>query len=183
MPFLTTPLRDLLIFEPRVFGDSRGNFFESYNERVFREEGIDCHFVQDNQAISTRGVLRGMHLQTGQHAQTKLVRVVEGEVFDAVIDLRPESPTYMKWHGIYLSAENNRQLFVPRGFAHGYLVTSDRAVFQYKCDNFYAPESEFGIQYNDPSIGIQWPVAPEGYLLADRDYKWPALTSKPEPLL
>ena len=172
MPFISTPIAGLLVFEPRIFEDSRGYFFESYNAEVFREAGIDTVFVQDNQAASTRGVLRGMHYQLGEAAQAKLVRVIEGEVFDVAVDMREGSPTYGQYFGELLSGANQRQLFVPRGFAHGYLVTSERAVFAYKCDNFYAPEAEAGLCYNDPAIGINWPEVPGGYILSDRDLAW-----------
>lgn len=170
--FTTTPIPGLLLFEPKVFGDERGYFFESYNEKTFREAGIDCNFVQDNQAKSTKGVLRGLHYQTGDAAQAKLVRVISGEVFDVAVDLRSESPTKGQWFGVYLNGENQKQLFVPRGFAHGYLVTSEEAVFAYKCDNFYAPEAEGGLRYNDPDIGIEWPDLGTTYTVAERDLKW-----------
>ncbi|PPK87943.1 dTDP-4-dehydrorhamnose 3,5-epimerase [Neolewinella xylanilytica] len=176
MPFLTTPLKGLQIFEPKVFGDKRGYFFESYNQETFREAGIATTFVQDNQAASSHGVLRGMHLQQGDKAQAKLVRVLSGEVFDVTVDMRPDSPTYRQWYGIALSGENHRQLFVPRGFIHGYLVTSDHAVFAYKCDNFYAPEAEQGYRYDDPAFGIEWPEIDGEYTVADRDLRWPLLT-------
>jgi dTDP-4-dehydrorhamnose 3,5-epimerase len=136
--FQTTFIKDLIIFEPRVWEDGRGYFFESYNRQTFEAAGITARFVQDNQARSTRGVLRGLHYQTGAFAQAKLVRVIEGEVLDIAVDLREDSATYGQWFSIRLSAENKKQLFVPRGFAHGYVVLSDTAEFAYKCDNFYA---------------------------------------------
>lgn len=173
--FTPTPLAGVQLFEPRVFGDDRGYFFESYNQRIFREAGIDCVFVQDNQAASARGVLRGLHLQTGEHAQAKLVRVLSGEVYDVVVDMRPDSPTRGRWFGVYLSGENQKQLFVPRGFAHGYLVVSERAVFAYKCDNFYAPSAEGGLRYDDPILGIEWPELDVPYTVANRDLSWPLL--------
>ena len=174
MPFTSTPIDGLLLFEPRVFGDKRGYFMETYNERTFAEGGIHATFVQDNQAASSYGVLRGMHMQAGDKAQSKLVRVLSGEVFDVAVDMRPGSPTYRQWHGVYLSGENHRQLFVPRGFIHGYLVTSEQAVFAYKCDNFYAPESEEGYRYDDPAFGIEWPKLSVDYTVAERDmgYAW-----------
>lgn len=175
--FSPTPIPGLQVFEPRKFGDERGYFFESYNEAVFQDAGIDAHFVQDNQAMSTRGVLRGLHFQKGDHAQAKLVRVISGEVFDVAVDLRPESPTYRQWFGIYLSGENGKQLFIPKGFAHGYLVTSDEAVFAYKCDNFYAPQAEGGLRYNDPTIKIKWPDLGIDYTVAERDLAWGSLSS------
>ena len=172
--FETTPIPGLLVYTPRVFGDERGYFLESYNERTFAAGGIDCTFVQDNQALSGRGVLRGLHFQTGGSAQAKLVRVLAGEVFDVAVDLRPGSPTRGRWFGIHLSAANHKQLFVPRGFAHGYLVTSEEALFAYKCDNFYDPAAEGGLRYDDPAIGIEWPTVAEDFTVAARDLDWPA---------
>ena len=179
MPFSPTPIPGLQLFEPRVFGDQRGYFFESYNEQTFKEAGIDARFVQDNEASSTHGVLRGLHRQTGPDAQAKLVRVIEGEVFDVAVDLREGSPTRLAWYGVTLSADNKRQLFVPRGFAHGYLVLSETATFAYKCDNFYAPQSEAGLRYDDPSIGIDWPSVNGAYTVAERDLSWPLLAPQP----
>jgi len=167
-----TPIPGLQVFTPRVFGDDRGYFFESWNERTFAEAGINTKFVQDNQALSSRGVLRGMHFQTGEHAQAKLVRVIEGEVFDVAVDLRPDSPTQFQWFGILLSGENQKQMYVPRGFAHGYLVLSERAVFTYKCDNFYNKDAEGGIRYDDPKIGIKWPELDTKLVVAERDLSW-----------
>jgi len=164
-----------MVFTPRIFGDERGYFFESWNERAFAKAGIDAKFVQDNQARSARGVLRGMHFQTGAHAQAKLVRVVEGEVFDVAVDLRPNSPTLHQWFGLRLSGENHKQMYVPRGFAHGYLVLSETAIFSYKCDNYYAKEAEGGLRYNDPAIGIEWPEVDTELLVADRDLEWAQL--------
>ena len=176
MPFTSTPIPGLQVFEPRVFGDERGYFMETYNERTFQETGIDATFVQDNQAASSRGVLRGMHKQEGDAAQAKLVRVISGEVYDVAVDLRPDSPTYRQWYGVYLSGENHKQLFVPRGFIHGYLVTSEHAVFAYKCDNFYSPKAEQGYRYDDPAFGIEWPEVEGEYTVAERDLAWPYLT-------
>jgi dTDP-4-dehydrorhamnose 3,5-epimerase len=176
MPFHSTPLAGVQIFEPRVFGDDRGYFFESYNENVFRAAGIDVAFVQDNEAASGRGVLRGLHFQRGAGAQAKLVRVVSGEVYDVVVDIRPDSPTFRQSYGLYLSADNRRQLYIPRGFAHGYLVTSERATFIYKCDNTYDPAAEGGLRYDDPALGIEWPEIEDGYTIVDRDRNWPLLT-------
>ncbi len=172
MPFHPTPISGLLIFEPRVFSDPRGYFFESYRADAFQTTGISADFVQDNQARSERGVLRGMHFQTGEFAQAKLVRAIVGSVFDVAVDLRPGSATFQQWYGLELTAENHRQLFVPRGFAHGYLVLSEVAVFAYKCDNYYAPDHQGGIRYDDPAIGIEWPDLGTDYLLAERDLKW-----------
>ena len=173
MPFLDTPLAGLKIFDPKIFGDERGYFMETYNERTFHEAGIDTVFRQDNQAFSSYGVLRGLHLQEGEDAQAKLVRVVHGEVWDVALDLRPDSPTFRQWYGIYLNGENQRQLFIPHGFAHGYLVTSEQAIFAYKCDNFYAPQSERGFRYDDPAFGIEWPKVEKKYRIASRDLSYP----------
>ena len=168
-----TGIEGLKVIEPKVFRDSRGYFFESYNKNDFAEAGICCDFVQDNQSGSSKGVLRGLHFQIN-HPQTKLVRVLEGEVFDVAVDLRRGSPTYGKWYGVTLSAENCRQFLIPRGFAHGFLVLSGKAVFCYKCDDFYHPNDEGGIMWNDPDIGIEWPDAGE-IILSDKDRKHPFL--------
>lgn len=173
MPFTETPIPGLIVFEPSVFQDARGYFFESYNQRMWAEAGVDAHFVQDNQARSTAGVLRGLHYQAGDAAQAKLVRVVEGEVLDVVVDIRPDSPTYGQWYSTRLSAENKRQLFVPRGFAHGYLVLSETAEFFYKCDNFYNKAAEGGIRYNDPALRIDWEFDLEQVLVSEKDLVLP----------
>ena len=158
MNVITTPLEGVLVLEPRVFGDDRGYFFESYNARRFKElSGVDPVFVQDNHSRSARGVLRGLHYQI-QQAQGKLVRVTEGAVFDVAVDLRKSSPTFGKWFGIELSAENKRQLWVPAGFAHGFVVTSEVASFLYKTTDYWAPEFERAVLWNDPAIGINWPL-------------------------
>ena len=151
-----TNIEGVKVITPKVFGDHRGYFMETFNESEFAEAGITCHFVQDNQSASTKGVLRGLHYQKS-HPQSKLVRVLCGEVFDVCVDLRKNSKTYGKWFGIVLSGENKKQLFIPKGFAHGFLVLSDYAEFAYKCDDFYHPEDEGGIIYNDPDIGVEWP--------------------------
>jgi dTDP-4-dehydrorhamnose 3,5-epimerase len=169
MAVIKTPISGLFIFEPRIFEDDRGYFFESYNQQTWAEAGVTTVFVQDNQARSTRGVLRGLHYQTGDKAQAKLVRVTEGEVLDVAVDLRQESPTYGQWYSILLSAENKRQLFVPRGFAHGYLVLSPTAEFCYKCDNFYAKENEGGVRYDDPTLAINWQFDLSQVLVSDKD--------------
>jgi dTDP-4-dehydrorhamnose 3,5-epimerase len=169
MPFFETPIPDLIVFEPEVFADERGYFYESYNRRVWEEAGIHAHFVQDNQARSTRGVLRGLHYQTGGAAQAKLVRVIEGEVLDVAVDLRETSATCGRWYGIRLSAENKRQLFVPRGFAHGYLVLSETAEFFYKCDNFYSKAHEGGLRYDDPALNIDWEFDLEQVIVSEKD--------------
>jgi dTDP-4-dehydrorhamnose 3,5-epimerase len=169
MPFHATPIEGLIVFEPKVLRDDRGYFYESFNEQIFAAQGITTRFVQDNQARSTRGVLRGLHYQCGDFAQAKLVRVTEGEVLDVAVDLRPNSPTYGEWYSIRLSAENALQLFVPRGFAHGYVVLSETAIFQYKCDNFYSKEHEGGLLWRDPNIAVDWEIDPEEAILSEKD--------------
>lgn len=173
--FIKTDIPDVQIIEPTVFGDDRGYFMETYQIDEFAAAGIDKPFVQDNQSRSTKGVLRGLHFQI-EHPQSKLVRVVSGEVFDVAVDLRPDSPTYGKWEGAVLSAENRRQFFVPRGFAHGFLVLSDIAEFCYKCDDVYHPNDEGGLMWNDPEIGIEWPIL-EGMelVLSEKDKAHPGL--------
>lgn len=173
--FIKTDIPDVQIIEPTVFGDDRGYFMETYQIDEFAAAGIDKPFVQDNQSRSTKGVLRGLHFQI-EHPQSKLVRVVSGEVFDVAVDLRPDSPTYGKWEGAVLSAENRRQFFVPRGFAHGFLVLSDIAEFCYKCDDVYHPNDEGGLMWNDPEIGIEWPIS-EGMelVLSEKDKAHPGL--------
>ncbi len=173
MPFIETPVSGLLVFEPKVHRDERGYFFESYNAHTFKSAGIDTTFVQDNQARSTYGVLRGLHYQCGEHAQAKLVRVLEGEVLDIAVDLRAGSPTYGQWYSVLLSAENQKQLFVPRGFAHGYVVLSPTAEFFYKCDNFYHKASEGGIRFDDPVLGIDWGLPARDVLLSEKDGQLP----------
>lgn len=159
--FAFTPMsiEGVVVVDVRAFGDERGYFMETYKRPDFVAGGIDCEFVQDNQSSSARGVLRGLHFQI-QHPQSKLVRVTKGEVFDVCVDLRPESATYGQWEGVVLSAENRRQFFIPRGFAHGFLVLSDMAEFCYKCDDVYHPNDEGGLMWNDPDIGIEWPPLP-----------------------
>ena len=174
MAFIQTDIDGVVIFEPRVFPDSRGYFFETYNEKLFRDNGIDAVFVQDNQSKSSYGVIRGLHFQKGEHAQAKLVRVIKGTVLDIALDLRKASPTYGRHVAVELSAENNRQLFIPRGFAHGFSVLSETAVFAYKCDNLYCKDAEAGIDLNDPALGIDWKVPAEKRLLSDKDKLWPS---------
>lgn len=171
--FIKTDIDGVVIIEPKVFGDDRGYFMETYNEKDFRDAGLNYNFVQDNQSKSKKGVLRGLHYQK-QYPQAKLVRVLEGEVFDVAVDLRKDSPTYGKYVGVLLSDENKRMFMIPRGFAHGFVVISDTAVFCYKCDEFYHPEDEGGVMWNDPEIGIDWPLK-EGILLSDKDQKHPSL--------
>lgn len=170
MKFVETPLKDLLILEPRVFKDTRGYFFESYNQQTYANAGVnDYDWVQENESKSSKGVLRGMHYQTGDSAQAKLVRVILGEVYDVAVDLRTESPTFGQHFGTFLSGENKKQMLIPRGFAHGFLVTSKEAIFSYKCDNYYDPSSEAGISYNDEQIAIEWPQLDMAPLLSEKD--------------
>jgi dTDP-4-dehydrorhamnose 3,5-epimerase len=169
MPFIQTSFEGLFIFEPVVWKDERGYFYESYSKNTFKAEGIEVDFVQDNHAKSTKGVLRGLHYQTPPHAQSKLVRVTQGEVLDVVVDIREKSPTFGKWFSIVLSEENKKQLFVPRGFAHGYLVLSDTAEFQYKCDNFYSKPNEGGLNFNDPSLNINWGFDIDQLIVSEKD--------------
>ncbi|TRW22155.1 dTDP-4-dehydrorhamnose 3,5-epimerase [Flavobacterium zepuense] len=171
-----TALSGCVIIEPNVIKDERGYFMESFNEARFEAAtGIKAHFVQDNQSYSSKGVLRGLHYQTGQHAQAKLVRVIEGEVLDIAVDIRPGSETHGQYVAVVISGENNKQLFVPRGFAHGFLVLSNTATFFYKCDNFYNKESEGGIIYNDPAIGIDWSLPDADLIISDKDTVLPTL--------
>ena len=185
------PIEGLYIIEPAVHGDSRGYFMETYNYRDMAEVGLDIPFLQDNQSMSVKGVLRGLHFQK-RRPQTKLVRVIKGSVFDVAVDLRSGSSTYGKWHGVVLSEENKKQFLIPRGFAHGFLVLTDTAEFCYKCDDFYHANDEGGLAWNDPAIGIQWlgvtgvysgTASAQGYALSDgtplnlsgKDQKWPRM--------
>lgn len=171
--FTKAPIEGIYIVEPTVYGDARGFFMETYNEADFKAAGLDYDFVQDNQSRSWRGILRGLHFQIN-HPQAKLVRVLRGEVFDVAVDLRRGSATYGRWIGEILSEENKKQMLIPRGFAHGFLVLSESAEFAYKCDEFYHPEDEGGIIYNDPDIGIRWPDAGQ-ILLSGKDRANPTL--------
>lgn len=171
MPFIKTEIPDVIIFEPKVFGDERGYFFESYNKELFKEAGIDADFVQDNQSYSAYGTVRGLHFQTGEFAQAKLVRAISGKVLDVAVDMRAGSPTFGKHVAVELSAENQRQLFVPRGFAHGFSVLSEDAIFAYKCDNLYAPQADSGVMFSDESFSIDWKIASEGMTLSEKDQK------------
>ncbi len=181
--FITTSIEGVVIVDVKSYGDRRGYFMETYKRPDFVAGGIDCEFVQDNQSSSTRGVLRGMHFQI-EHAQAKLVRVVRGAVFDVCVDLRPGSPTWGRWEGAVLSEQNRRQLFIPRGFAHGFLVLSDEAEFCYKCDDVYYPGDEGGLMWDDPEIGIEWPPLlgddvfdPSKIVLSEKDKLHPPLSS------
>jgi dTDP-4-dehydrorhamnose 3,5-epimerase len=175
MPFIKTQFPGLLIFEPTVFEDNRGYFYESYNQKVFSEQGIEINFVQDNQASSSYGVIRGLHFQKDPFAQTKLIRVLSGSIIDAVVDIRKDSPTYGTAFTIELSAENKKQLLVPKGFAHGYSVISPTAEVFYKCDEFYHKESEGGIAWNDPLLNIDWQIHADRSIVSDKDQRLPLL--------
>lgn len=177
MEIIKTEISGVLIVEPTVYGDARGYFFESFNEREFREKsGFKVHFVQDNESLSSYGVVRGLHFQRPPHAQSKLVRVIRGEVLDVAVDIRPNSPTFGKHVAVRLSAENHRQFFIPKGFAHGFSVLSQDAVFQYKCDDFYAPETEGAIAWNDPQLAIDWQLPADSVILSEKDNNHPTLS-------
>ena len=173
MEIIKTKIPDLLIIKPRVFEDERGYFFESYNEKIFGKKGLDLSFVQDNESKSGYGVIRGLHYQLAPYSQTKLVRVIEGKVFDVAVDLRDNSPTFGQWSGIELSADNKIQFLIPKGFAHGFSVLSKSAVFIYKCDNLYNPEAERGINFNDPFLNINWRIAPDKAIISPKDKVFP----------
>ncbi|MEO9022976.1 MAG: dTDP-4-dehydrorhamnose 3,5-epimerase [Ginsengibacter sp.] len=175
MPFSKTEFPGLLVFDPKVFEDNRGYFFESYNQKVFSGEGVEINFIQDNQASSDFGVIRGLHFQNDPFAQTKLIRVLSGKIIDAVVDIRKKSPTYGKAFTILLSAENKKQLLVPKGFAHGYSVISETAEVFYKCDEFYHKEAEGGIAWNDPALQIDWQIPADKITVSDKDKKHPLL--------
>lgn len=175
MPFLETGIKGLVVYEPRIFHDDRGYFFESFSLRVFEAEGYTMKWVQDNQARSCYGVIRGLHYQREPHAQTKLIRALEGSILDVVVDIRGGSPTYGKVFAIELSAENKKQLLVPKGFAHGYSVLSETAEILYKCDGFYNKESEGGIRYDDPALNIDWKIPASKALLSPKDTVLPVL--------
>ncbi len=174
--FKETKLKGCFILEPKIIKDERGYFMESFNEKTFAEGvGQKVTFVQDNQSFSTKGVLRGLHYQTGEHAQAKLVRVLHGEVLDVAVDLRPNSPTFGHYESVFLSAENQTQFFIPRGFAHGFLVLSETATFFYKCDNFYNKESEGGLLFNDTTVNIDWNFPTEQLIISEKDTILPTL--------
>ena len=173
--FNKTSINGVYIIEPKVFGDNRGYFMETYNKEHFEEAGLNMTFVQDNESKSSKGVLRGLHFQK-KHSQGKLVRVTKGEVFDVAVDLRTGSPTYGQWEGVILNEENKKQFYIPEGFAHGFLVLSDEAVFNYKCTDLYSPEYDGGVMWNDPDINIEWPIdGIENILLSEKDKKHPSL--------
>lgn len=170
MKVTTTPLKDCYIIEPDIFEDERGFFYEKYNEKQFEElTGQNGHFVQDNISKSSYGVLRGIHLQKGEHAQAKLVSCLEGKVWDVAVDLRRNSETFGKWFGVELTPENKRQLYIPRGFGHGFSVLSETAIFSYKCDNFYNKPSEGSVMWNDPDLAIDWKIPAEAVILSEKD--------------
>mgnify|MGYP000428256387 FL=1 len=175
MEVIKTGIEGVVVIEPRIFKDERGYFMETYNQNDFKEAGLDMTFVQDNQSMSVKGVLRGLHFQK-QYPQGKLVRAVRGTVFDVAVDLRSDSKTYGKWFGVTLSAENKKQFYIPEGFAHGFLVLSDEAEFAYKCTDFYHPGDEGGLLWSDPEIGVDWPIEPGMELIiSDKDKKWSGL--------
>ena len=169
MPFITTDIPGLLVFEPKVFEDNRGYFFESYNENVFKEAGIDTKFVQDNESSSQYGVIRGLHYQLNPHAQTKLIRVLEGSILDVVVDIRRGSPSFGRSFSLELTAENKKQLFIPAGLAHGFSVLTKKAVVFYKCSSVYNKESESGIRFNDPQLNIDWQIPAGKAIISDKD--------------
>jgi dTDP-4-dehydrorhamnose 3,5-epimerase len=176
MKFTETKLKGCFVLEPKIINDTRGYFMESFNENQFQEGiGQEIHFVQDNQSFSSKGVLRGLHYQTGEHAQAKLVRVLSGEVLDVAVDIRPDSETFGQYVSIVLSAENQKQFYIPRGFAHGFLVLSETATFFYKCDNFYNKESEGGIIFNDPVLKIDWQFNETELIISEKDQNQPNL--------
>ena len=180
MNFIKTEIDGVVIIEPRVFEDARGYFFESYNEAEFIKNGIPNKFVQDNQSKSSYGVVRGLHCQLGEYAQAKLVRVLHGRVLDVAVDIRKNSPTFGKYVAVELSEENKRQLFIPRGFLHGFSVLSDTAVFAYKCDNLYAPHAEFGIRFDDPDIGVDWKIPADKIITSEKDRQAKGLKDVPD---
>lgn len=169
MDYIKTDIDGVFILEPKVFNDSRGYFFEAFKQEEFNKNVGKVDFIQDNESKSSRGVLRGLHYQKGEWAQAKLVRVIKGTVVDVAVDIRKSSPTFGKYVMVELSEDNKRQLFIPRGFAHGFLVLSNEAIFTYKVDNIYAPQAEASIRFDDPSLGIQWPIASEEMLLSPKD--------------
>lgn len=175
MPFSGTNIEGLLVFEPTVFKDARGYFFESYNQHLFEQGGIAVHFVQDNQSRSGHGVIRGLHYQQNPHAQVKLIRVIEGAILDVAVDIRNGSPTFGQHFSIELSSENNKQLFIPEGFAHGFSVISEIAVVLYKCNTFYNKQSEAGINFNDEALGLDWKIDPSKAIISEKDKQLPAL--------
>jgi len=173
MKIIETPIPGLLIIEPRVFADERGYFFESFNKDKFAGNGLVSNYVQDNESKSHYGVIRGLHYQLAPYAQTKLIRVVRGTVYDVAVDLRQGSPTFGKWHGVIVSASNKRQFYIPKGFAHGFSVLSEYAIFSYKCDDFYNPQAERGVRFDDPELNIDWMLPKELQVISGKDHVHP----------
>ena len=181
MEVIQTDIEGVVIIEPKIFGDSRGYFYESYSQRNFEEKVGRVNFVQDNQSFSHYGVLRGLHFQNPPYTQSKLVRVIHGKVVDVAVDIRKGSPTYGKYVAVELTGENHRQFFIPKGFAHGFVVLSETALFQYKCDEFYHPEAEGAIMWNDPDLNIQWPISTADVVLSEKDKHHPCLKDFESP--
>ena len=181
MEIIKTPIEGLLVIEPKVFADARGYFVETYNEERYREAGIDAQFVQDNQSCSSYGVVRGLHFQKPPYSQAKLVSCTVGRVLDVAVDLRPGSKTFGQWFSVELSEDNHRQFFIPRGFAHGFSVLSEKAVFTYKCDNLYHPEAEGGLLLSDPDLNIDWQVPEDKRIISDKDTKHPKMAELKTP--
>ncbi len=175
MEIIETPIKDLVIIKPRVFEDARGFFCETYNEERYQAAGIKQHFVQDNQSKSSYGVIRGLHFQLAPYSQAKLVSVSIGSVWDVAVDLRRNSPTFGQWYGVELTAENHLQFLIPQGFAHGFSVLSETALFTYKCDNLYHPEVDGGLMFNDPDLNIDWKIPVDKAIISDKDMKHPFL--------
>jgi len=173
MEIIQTPINDLIIIKPRVFEDARGFFYESYNEKIYYEAGINLHFCQDNKSKSSYGVIRGLHYQLNPQSQSKLVSAVRGAVWDVAVDLRKNSSTFGQWYGVELSEENHLQFFIPQGFAHGFSVLTETAIFAYKCDNLYNPTLERGILYNDLSLAVDWKIPADKAIISDKDMKHP----------
>ncbi len=180
MDFSKTPIEGLIVITPKVFADNRGYFFESYNKRAWAEAGITADFVQDNESLSSQNTLRGLHCQKPPFTQAKLVRVLEGAVWDVAVDLRKNSPTFGQWFGVELSAENKKQFFIPRGFAHGFSVLTETAKFAYKCDNFYNKESEGAVRFDDPELTVDWKIDLSKAVLSDKDLKNPLFAAYKE---
>jgi dTDP-4-dehydrorhamnose 3,5-epimerase len=176
MPFIATDIPGLLVFEAKIFEDSRGYFFESYNEKNFSETGIETHFIQDNESSSLYGVIRGLHYQLNPFAQAKLIRVLEGKIVDVVVDIRKGSPSFGKNFALELTAENKKQLYIPKGFAHGFSVVSEKAIVFYKCDQFYNKESEAGIRFDDPQLNIDWKIPVDKAIISEKDKSLPLFT-------
>jgi len=176
MEIIETAIADVKVLKPKVFEDARGYFCETYSEQRYRECGVDCHFLQDNESMSMRGVLRGLHYQASPHAQAKLIRVVRGAVLDVAVDIRKDSPTFGKCVMVELSEKNKQQIYIPHGFAHGFLVLEDYTIFSYKCDSYYSPACERGLRWDDPTIAIPWPKLDVPYILSEKDKRQPLLS-------